>query len=83
MPDLMKLQQEFLTKVCEELFGCFMHRAYDEDQIPYFMCALCEIEIDIGNYNWADHGENCIIPKVRQHLIEHKPECVPPKKVKA
>ena len=62
----------FLTAVCEELFGCFMTPA--ENGI--FRCACCDWPIDLRNWVDAEHDGGCLIPRVRNYLAKHKPECV-------
>lgn len=72
------LENEFLTEVCDQLFGCFMERAYNDELGWHENCAICETVIDITKWVHAEHKPDCIINKVREYLKVHKPRSVPP-----
>ncbi len=66
-------RNDFLLEVCEELFGCFIQPTMDEGH----ECGCCERPMLLVGWVNAEHNEGCIIPRVRDYLATHKPECVP------
>jgi hypothetical protein len=71
-------EDTFLTDVCDWLFGCHLKRVGPSIEKDHdFECSCCEEPIDIKKWVHANHKSDCIILKVREHLIEHRPQSVP------
>lgn len=68
----------FLTDVCDQLFGCHLEPTGISFPDRTYRCSLCEREVPINAWVHAEHAEDCIIPKVREHLQKHRPKSVPP-----
>lgn len=62
---------DFLTEVCDALFGCWIDPRDGADT-----CALCQKEIPIKGWVHAEHEPDCIINRVRDYLAQHKPASV-------
>lgn len=67
--------EAFTTEVCDELFGSFARHAGGK----LYLCTLCDEPIPMDSWVHAPHNPHCIIPRVREYLAKHKPECVPSK----
>lgn len=65
---------DFLLRVCDELFGCFINGGHGGSA---YHCGICEIEIDVHNWIIAPHRHECIVPLVRDYLAKHMPGRVP------
>ena len=67
----------FLIEVCDELFGGFLHQRSSLDDDFKYQCAHCERGMHVQNWWLAEHEPDCIINRVREFLVKHKPESVP------
>jgi hypothetical protein len=63
-------EREFLLRVCDEFFGCFIDGGYGGSA---YYCGVCEIEIDVRDWITAPHRHECIVPLVRDYLAKHMP----------
>ena len=67
----------FLIEVCDELFGSFLHQRSSLDDDFKYQCAHCERGMHVQNWWLAEHEPDCIINRVREFLVKHKPNSVP------